>query len=175
MTISQPTNQPTNLSTTNYYYDCVQVSAADKASGKSQKITITSDKGRLSEEEIDRMVREAEENAEADKLLRQRVDAKNQLESYLYGLRSSVTDTLKDKIDEADKETLTKMVTEALAWLEEHPDESKEAYDEKRKSVEDVANPIISKAYNYPEGGGAAPAEEASSSSADAANDSPQT
>merc|ERR1719223_1817611 len=67
----------------------LQVSAEDKASGKTQKITITSDKGRLSEEEIERMVREAEENADADKEARDQVDAKNQLEAYLYSLRSS--------------------------------------------------------------------------------------
>merc|ERR1719223_288593 len=62
------------------------ISAQDKASGKSEKITITSDKGRLGEEEIERMVREAEENAETDKLLKESVEAKNQLESYLYNL-----------------------------------------------------------------------------------------
>ena len=117
------------------------------------------------------MVREAEENAEADKALRQKVDAKNQLESYLYSLRATVTDTLKDKIDEADRDMLTKAVTEGLAWLDDHPDESKEVYDERRKSVEDLANPVIAKAYNA----AGAPAEEASSSSADAANDSPQS
>merc|ERR1711871_1385390 len=67
----------------------LQVSAEDKASGKSQKITITSDKGRLSEEEIERMIQEAEENADADKAMKEQVDAKNQLEAYLYSLRTS--------------------------------------------------------------------------------------
>ena len=77
----------------------LQVSAQDKASGKSQKITITSDKGRLSDDEIARMVKEAEENAEEDAKAQKRIEAKNQLESYLYSLRNTVDDTLKDKID----------------------------------------------------------------------------
>lgn len=148
-----------------------QVSAEDKASGKVQKITITSDKGRLSEDDIERMIREAEENAEADKVLRQRVEAKNQLESYLYGLRNTVDDTLKDKIEAADKETLSKTVTDALSWLEEHPTEEKDAYDEKRKEVEAVANPIISKAYQGSAPGAASAGD--SSGSPDEGDESP--
>lgn len=125
----------------------LQVSAEDKASGKVQKITITSDKGRLSDEEIARMIQEAEENAEADKIVRSRVEAKNQLESYLYSLRHTVDETLKDKIAAEDKEALSTKVTEALSWLEENPSEDKVSYDEKRKEIEAVANPIIAKAY----------------------------
>ena len=123
------------------------MSASDKASGKSQKITITSDKGRLSEDEIERMVKEAEENAEADKLIRQTIDAKNQLESYLYSLRSTIDDTLKDKIEANEKEKLREIITESLKWLEDHQDETKQVYEDKRKEVEAVANPIIAKVY----------------------------
>merc|ERR1711871_274561 len=126
----------------------LQVSAEDKASGKTQKITITSDKGRLSEEEIERMIQEAEENAEADKAMKEQVEAKNQLEAYLYSLRTSAEDTLKDKLSSEDKETLINTAKDALSWLDEHNDEDKETYDEKRKEVEDVATPIISAAYN---------------------------
>jgi endoplasmic reticulum chaperone BiP len=133
----------------------LQVSAQDKASGKSQKITITSDKGRLSEEEIRRMVEEAEENAEADREVREMVEAKNQLESYLYNLRSSVEDTLKDKISEEEAEALRATVQAALTWLEENPDESKEAYADKLKEVETEANPVISRAYGQAPPGGA--------------------
>ena len=145
----------TNL---NRPYILNQVSAQDKASGKTQKITITSDKGRLGEEEIARMVAEAEENAEADKLIRGRVEAKNQLEGYLYSLRSTVDDTLKDKLDAESKEKLSSTVTEGLAWLDEHQSDEKEVFDEKRKEIEVVANPIISKAYgtgNVPSGASA--------------------
>merc|ERR1711871_1444786 len=136
----------------------LQVSASDKASGKTQKITITSDKGRLSEEEIARMLREAEENAEADQALKQKIEAKNQLEAYLYSLRSTMEDTLKDKIDDSDKETLGTAVKDALSWLDDHDDEDKDTYAEKRKEVEAIANPIISKAYGA--GAGMPPGED---------------
>ena len=129
----------------------LQVSAQDKASGKSQKITITSDKGRLSDDEIARMVKEAEENAEEDAKAQKRIEAKNQLESYLYSLRNTVDDTLKDKIDPSDKEKLSSAVTEALSWLESHQSEDKETFDEKKKEIELIANPIIAKAYGASE------------------------
>jgi len=135
----------------------LQVSAQDRASGKTQKITITSDKGRLGEEEIERMVREAEDNAEADKTAREGVEAKNMLESYLYNLRTSVTETLKDKISQEDQETIAALVTQTLAWLDEHQAETKAEYDEKRVEVETVANPVIAQAYNA--SGGAPPSE----------------
>jgi molecular chaperone DnaK (HSP70) len=93
------------------------------------------------------MVKEAEENAEADKIVRQNVEAKNQLEAYLYNLRSSMQDSLKDKLSEEDKEQLSKVVSETLAWLDEHPNGIKSDYDEKKAAVEEVANPIITKAY----------------------------
>ena len=135
-----------------------QVSASDKASGKTQKITITSDKGRLSEDEIARMIREAEENAEVDKSMRSKVEAKNQLESYLYNLRASLDDEkLKDKFEAGDKETLDSTVKEALVWLEEHQSDEKEAYELKRKEVESVANPIIAKIYSPPSDGSGMP------------------
>lgn len=129
------------------------MSAQDKASGKSQKITITSDKGRLSEEEIARMIREAEENAEADKQVREGVEARNQLESYLYSLRTTIDETFKDKIEAADKEAVQKVVTEGLTWLEGHATGTKEEFDEKRKEIEAVASPIISKVYQASGGG----------------------
>jgi molecular chaperone DnaK (HSP70) len=124
------------------------VSAHDKASGKSQKITITSDKGRLSEEEINRMVKEAEECAEADRAVKEGIEAKNQLESYLFRLRSSIDETLKSKIPENDSEVLRKVITDTFAWLESNNQASRETYDSKRKEVETIAQPIITKAYS---------------------------
>ena len=94
------------------------------------------------------MVREAEEHAEADKVAKQNVEAKNQLEAYLYSLRTSVQESLKDKLSAEDKESLEKTVADALHWLEENPSATKSEYDEHRASVEAVAGPIISKAYN---------------------------
>ncbi len=117
-------------------------------SGKSQKITITSDKGRLGQDEINRMLEEAEKNAEADKALREAVEARNQLEGYLYGLRSTVQTSLKGKIAKEQEEAVSTLVSEGLSWLEAHPSVDKEAYEEKRKEVEAVASPIITAAYN---------------------------
>merc|ERR1712146_660924 len=134
----------------------LQVSAEDKGTGKSEKITITAEKGRLSEEEIDRMVQEAEEFAEEDKKMKERVDKRNGLEGYAYSLRNSLTDEEKgvaDKIDDDDKETLEEAITEVLDWLDDNQEADAEEYDEKQKELESVANPIMQKIYAA--GGGA--------------------
>lgn len=106
------------------------------------------------------MVREAEENAESDKIARENIEAKNQLESYLYGLRTSIEDTLKDKISDDDKEKVNKAVSECLTWLESNQQESKSEYEAKRKEVESVANPIIAKAYQAGPPPGASPSDD---------------
>ena len=135
----------------------LQVSAQDKASGKSQKITITSDKGRLGEDEIERLVKEAEEAAEEDRQARENVEAKNQLEAYLYHLRSSLKDGLKDKVSEEDKNKVESLVSDALAWMESHTNgTTKSEFDAKREEVEAVAGPIVAKAYNPAGAGGSA-------------------
>jgi molecular chaperone DnaK (HSP70) len=125
----------------------LSISAADKGTGKTESLTITSEKGRLSEQEIERMVKEAEEYAEQDAAERDKVQAKNGLEAYLYNLKSSMSDTLSEKLSDDDKATLGKTVDEALVWLEDHPAAEKNEYDDKQKEVEQVANPIIKKAY----------------------------
>merc|ERR1712157_78812 len=115
--------------------------------GKTQSLTITSEKGRLSEEEIGRMVREAEEFADSDAKEKAKVEKRNGLESYLYNLKNSINDTLKDKLSEEDKESLTQCVDDALVWMEDNPAAEGEEYDEKQKEVEAVANPILKSAY----------------------------
>ncbi|CAN0487717.1 unnamed protein product [Ectocarpus sp. 8 AP-2014] len=92
----------------------LQVSAEDKASGKVQQITITSEKGRLSDEEIERMVKEAEDFAEQDRRDRAKVESRNNLETYLYNLKASYEDTLKDKMAENDLEELKTAVEGGL-------------------------------------------------------------
>jgi molecular chaperone DnaK (HSP70) len=134
----------------------LSISAHDKGTGKSETLTITSEKGRLSEEEIERMVKEAEEFAEQDAADKAKVQAKNELEAYLYNLKNSISDTLQDKLTEDDKATLTKTVEEALVWLEDHPAAEKEEYDDKQKEVEQIVNPIVKKAYESANAGGAA-------------------
>eukprot|EP00566_Odontella_aurita_P007889 CAMPEP_0113542292 /NCGR_PEP_ID=MMETSP0015_2-20120614/9524_1 /TAXON_ID=2838 /ORGANISM="Odontella" /LENGTH=713 /DNA_ID=CAMNT_0000442329 /DNA_START=129 /DNA_END=2270 /DNA_ORIENTATION=+ /assembly_acc=CAM_ASM_000160 len=130
----------------------LSISAHDQGTGRSETLTITSEKGRLSDEEIERMVTEAEEFADQDERERAKIEARNQLEGYLYNLKNSVSDTLKDKLNEDDKETLTKVIDEALIWMEDNPASEKEDYDEKQKEVEGVVNPILKRAYES--GGG---------------------
>merc|ERR1719189_3380790 len=117
----------------------VQVSAADKGTGKSESIQITADKGRLSQEEIERMVREAEEFAEEDKIMKETIDARNGLEGYAYSMKNTVNDD--------DKETIEEAVTEAIDWLDENPEAEKEEYEEKLKELEGICNPIVQKLY----------------------------
>jgi molecular chaperone DnaK (HSP70) len=125
----------------------LSISAADRGTGKSETLTITSEKGRLSEEEIERMVAEAEEFAEQDAAEKAKVQARNELEAYLYNLKNSINDTLQGKLSDDDKSTLTTTVERALVWLEDNPAAEKDDYDEKQKEVERVANPILKKAY----------------------------
>jgi endoplasmic reticulum chaperone BiP len=137
----------------------LQVSAEDKGTGKAEKITITAEKGRLSEEEIERMVREAEEFAEEDKKVKERIDARNGLESYLYNLKNTLEDDEKgvaDNIKAEDKKELTDMIDEALDWMESHPEADKEEYSQKQKEVEQVANPIMRSFYSGGAGGAGA-------------------
>jgi heat shock protein 5 len=128
----------------------LQVAAEDKATGKSEKITITAEKGRLSQDEIERMVQEAEEYAEEDKKTRERIDKRNALEGYCYNLKNTLEDEEKgvgDKISEDDKETLLKAVEDALEWLDDNQEAEAEEYEEKQKEVEAIAKPIMKEVY----------------------------
>lgn len=126
----------------------LNVSAADKTTGKSSRITITNDKGRLSKEEIERMVDEAEKYKAEDELATQRITAKNGLESYAYNLRNSLNDEkLAEKFDAADKSKLQKAVDDTVSWLDNSQEASKEEYEEKQKELESIANPIMQKLY----------------------------
>jgi len=135
----------------------LQVSAEDKGTGKSEKITITAEKGRLSDEEIQEMVREAEEFAEEDKIVKERIDARNGLEGYAYNLKNTLSDEekgLKGKLTEDDAEEIENAIQEVLDWLDENQEADKEEYDEKQKELEGVANPIMQKVYQQAGGGG---------------------
>ena len=135
----------------------LNVSALEKGTGKTQKITITNDKGRLSKEEIERMVSEAEKYKEEDEKEAARIQSKNTLESYTYSLKNTIDDgEMKDKIGEEDKEKLSKQIEETIAWLDSSQTATqKEEYDDKHKELEGIANPIISAAYSA--AGGAPP------------------
>merc|ERR1712057_86391 len=116
--------------------------------------TITNDKGRLSQEEIERMVKEAEENADEDKKLKDRIDAKNAFEGYVYNVRNTINDDdkVKGKLDEDDVRKVQDEVKAMTEWMAETPNAEKEEYEEKQKEFEKLVNPIFSKLY---QGGGA--------------------
>jgi len=141
----------------------LQVSASDKSSGKTEEITITNDKGRLTEEEIERMVREAAEFEEEDKKLREKVEARNSLESIAYSLRNQIKDKdkLGSKLSDEDKKAVEDAVKEAIEFLDENPNAEKEEYDEAREKLQSVTNPIIQAAYGKggAPGGGEEPSE----------------
>ena len=125
----------------------LNVSSAEKSTGKSNKITITNDKGRLSKEEVERMVEEAAKHEAEDKERFARVEAKNQLESYLYNARNSLQEEkVKEKLGE-DAETALATVSEGISWLDEHQDDEKEVYEEKQKEVEEKVRPTLMKLY----------------------------
>merc|ERR1712032_1746944 len=126
----------------------LNVTACDKSTGKENKITITNDKGRLSKEEIDRMVNEAEKYKAEDEKQRERISAKNSLESYAFNVKQTVEDDkLKDKISDDDKATVVTKAKEVLDWLDNNQQAEKDEYDDKQKELEKVAMPVMTKLY----------------------------
>jgi L1 cell adhesion molecule like protein len=125
----------------------LNVTAAEKSTGKSNKITITNDKGRLSREEVDRLVEEAAKHADEDKAAMARIEARNELESYLYNARNSLQDDkVKEKLGEEATAAL-KVVDEGLAWLEEYQGAETEEFKEKMKEYETKIRPVMMKLY----------------------------
>merc|ERR1711982_97897 len=134
------------------------VSAQDKSTGKSNQITITNEKGRLSQSEIDRMVQEAEKYASEDAKTKEKVEAKNGLENYCFTMRNTLEEEkLKEKFEAGDKEKIEKAVQEALDWLDKNQLAEKEEFEAKQKEVEGVVNPIMMKVYQAAGGGGEMP------------------
>ena len=126
----------------------LNVSAEDRTTGKSNKITITNDKGRLSKDEIERMVQEAEKYKEEDEKTRKKIEAKNGLENYAYSVKNTLNDSnVAGKIDPGGKESLEKMVKDTLDWLEGNQLAEEEEFEDKRKELESVASPVFSKLY----------------------------
>ncbi|KAN0022695.1 hypothetical protein ACTFIU_005430 [Dictyostelium citrinum] len=127
----------------------LHVSAEDKASGSKESITITNDKERLSQADIDRMVKEAADAAEEDKAAKERVEAKNTLENYIYQIKNTIGDKDKigGKIEADDKETIETAISDALSWLDVNSSAEKEEFDEQYKILEKIVQPIFSKLY----------------------------
>jgi heat shock protein 5 len=127
----------------------LRVSAKDMGTGNEEKITITNDQNRLTPEDIERMVKEAEMFAEEDARVKEKVEAKNELESYAYNMKNQIGDNEKlgGKLDADSKATITTAVDEAISWLEANANADTEELKAKKKELEAVVQPIVSKLY----------------------------
>ena len=126
----------------------LNVSAVDKSTGKENKITITNDKGRLSAEEIQRMVNEAEKYKDEDDKQRERISAKNSLESYAFNMKSTMEDDkVKDKVSEQEREEVISKCKEVIDWIDKNQTGEKEEYDSQQKDLEKVCMPVVTKLY----------------------------
>ncbi|KAH3675413.1 hypothetical protein WICPIJ_009357 [Wickerhamomyces pijperi] len=135
----------------------LNVSALEKGTGKTQKITITNDKGRLSKDDIERMVSEAEKFKAEDEAEAERITSKNGLESYAYQLKNTISEAaFKEKVGQDEFDTLSKAIEETITWLDDSHAASTEEYKDKQKELEGIANPIMTKFY---QAGGAPGAE----------------
>merc|ERR1712172_454823 len=132
----------------------LNVSATDKSTGKENKITITNDKGRLSKEDIEKMVNEAEKYKAEDEKQRDRISAKNGLESYCFNMKSTMDEEkVKSAISESDKKKIEEKCDECIKWLDANQMGEKDEYEDKQKEVEAVCNPIIQSLYSGAGGG----------------------
>merc|ERR1711976_832429 len=131
----------------------LNVSAVEKGSGKVEKITITNDKGRLSNEEIERMVNDAEKFKDEDDKQKERISAKNGLESYIFNLKSSLdNDQVKEKLTPEELSAATTALDEALKWLDANQLSEKEEFEDKQKELETMSKPLMSKIYGQGQG-----------------------
>ena len=136
--------------------NCIlNVSAVDKSTGIQEKITITNDKGRLSSEEIEKMVSDAEKYKADDEKQREKISAKNSLESYCFNMKSTVEDEkMKDKIAENDLKTILEQCNQTISWLDHNNSAEIDEFKDKQKEIENICNPIISKLYQQNGGTG---------------------
>merc|ERR1711893_587310 len=126
------------------------VTGVEKGIGKSETISITNDKGRLTPEEIEQMIQDAEKFADEDKAIKERVDAKHALQNYIYTMRNTIEDKdkLAEKLSEDDKTTIQDAITEAEDWLNSNEDADKDALSEQMKDLQKICDPIIASIYN---------------------------
>jgi molecular chaperone DnaK (HSP70) len=135
----------------------LQVSAEDKGTGNKEKITITNDQNRLTPDDIERMIKDAEKFADDDKKIKERVEARNELESYAYSLKNQLQDKEKlgSKVAEEDKAKMEEAIDEKIKWLESNQDADSAEFRKQKKELEEVVQPIITKLYQ--QSGGAPP------------------
>lgn len=137
----------------------LQVSAEDKGTGNKEKIVITNDQNRLTPDDIERMIKDAEKFADDDKKLKERVEARNELESYAYSLKNQLADKdkLGAKLSDDEKTKMEEAIDEKIKWLDANQDTDAEDYKKQKKELEDVVQPIIAKLYQGADGAGAPP------------------
>lgn len=133
----------------------LNVSAEDKTAGVKNKITITNDKGRLSKEEIEKMVKDAEKYKAEDEEVKKKVEAKNTLENYAYNMRNTIRDEkIGANLSAADKQRIEKAVDETIEWLDRNQLAEVDEFEDKLKELEGLCNPIIAKMYQGGAGAG---------------------
>ena len=132
----------------------LNVSAQDVSTGNVKSITITNDKGRLSKEEVERLVREAEQHKEADELVLKKIQSKNELEQYAYQIRHTVSDiNLKDKISESEKQQMLDRIQGIEQWISANQNANTTEFQDKKKELETAYSPLITKIYGNAQGG----------------------
>lgn len=132
----------------------MNVSAEDKTTGQKNKITITNDKGRLSKEEIEKMVQEAEKYKSEDEEHKKKVEAKNALENYAYNMRNTIKDDkISSKLDGVEKKKIEDAIDEVIQWLDNNQLGEADEFEDKMKELESICNPIIAKMYQGAGGG----------------------
>lgn len=125
------------------------VSASDKGTGKKETITITNDKGRLTKEQIEQMIKDSQKFEAEDKAIKDRIDTKNQFENYIYQMKNSIDDKQKlaEKLAADDKSKIKDALTDASDWLNANQDAEKDEIEDKLKELQGVCDPIIQKVY----------------------------
>ena len=128
----------------------LQVSASDESTGTTKKITIKNKKGRLNNVDIERMIKEADKFEKEDREIKEKIEIKNNIETYLYQVKNSIQgSTFREKLGEDLAIDLDEIVQEELKWIEDNPDESKEIYEVKQRDILDKINPLLMKAYKF--------------------------
>jgi len=147
----------------------LRVSAEDKGTGNKNNIVINNNQNRLSPEEIERMIKDAEKFADEDKKVKEKVESKNELESYVYSLKNQLSDKEKlgGKLSEDEKETISKAIEEKIKWLESNANAEVDDFKQQKKELEEIVNPIMTKFYQNTGGAGGAPGGGSDESSGD--------
>jgi L1 cell adhesion molecule like protein len=152
----------------------LNVSASEKSTGKSQSITIKNDKGRMSQEEIDRLVAEAEKFKAEDDMMKANIDARNELDNYMFQVSQQLNTVEDGKMKEEDKETVNAEIEKTRSWLNSATNATKEEYENKKKELEGIIAPLLASVFSSKGGSTDAPMPSATHEPATTADDGPK-